>query len=205
MEENRKEVDRLIDALDKSANANTYWLTLPISDSIDTRKLGRDLINLLELGDFHNEMVREDIYRELGDYTEYVFTEGMDEPILKPKPGNVWNGKEVLKMSSLAKIEAKNLLNDILTNGQKYFSKSSLGTALDQEEASKIIDAFFTSLDRVGTWIAVNIKPNFLNTTEDYENSNHTILGYFENSQRDFALGFVFKNHMNILLVNGYG
>lgn len=199
----RKEVDTLLEALDNAANSNSYWISLGISE--ETGKLSNDIVQHLKTGSFHFELVKEDLQRGFNDYSEMVFAKGFDHPTFIQKPGNVWNGKEELTIQLISKDEAKNQLLDLLTGGQKIFSRSALGTQLTPEAAKSLIHDFFRALDENGTWEVHNITPDFLNQIDDYYNSNYIQLGYFENCQRDLALGIKYENEINILLTNGYG
>ena len=100
---------------------------------------------------------------------------------------------------------AKEVLIDLLTGDQKYFSKSHLGTQIDFKKANQLVNNFFKSLDENGTWETYNIKPDFLNQVDNYYNTNSIQLGYFEYNKRDLALAIKYEDEVNILLTNGYG
>lgn len=199
----RIEVDILLEALDKSANSNSYWITLPISE--DKNLLSHDIVQHLRTGSFHFQLVKEDIQRGFNDYSEILFAKGFDTPIFLPKPGNVWNGNEQLTINPISKQETNCILHDLLTGEQKLFSKNPHGTQFNNADAQILIQEFFKSLDQKGNWKAYNLKTNFLNKIDDYYNSNYIQLGYFENCKRDLALGIKYDDEINILLTNGYG
>lgn len=197
----KKEVDVLLDALDKSANSNSYWITLTINEN--KHQFFNDILQHLKTGSFHFEMVKEDLFRGFYEYSEIVFPKGFDNPIFLQKPGNVWNGNEKLTIEVVSRKMTEDLLIDMLTGKQKFFSKSSLGTLLSYSEAKNIVDAFFKALTSFGNWNTYNIQPNFLNTIQDYYTSNYIKLGYFESYNRDLALLFKYDDEVNILLING--
>jgi len=198
----RKAVDILLESLDESVNSSSYWITLGVSEG--KSKLKADLLQHLETGSFHFELVKEDIGRGFYDYSEMVFAKGFDSPSFLPKPGNVWNGTSDLKIEALSKQKSFELLLDLLTGGQDYFSKSSLGKQFDEEKGKQIIDDFFKALDENGEWKVFNIQPDFLNQMDEYYSTNYIQLGYFENCKRDLALAIMYEDEVNILLTNGY-
>lgn len=198
----RKDIDILLEALDNSANSNSYWITLDIDE--DKNRFSDNIIQHLKTGSFHFELVKEDLHRGFFDYSEMVFAKGFDTPNFLQKPGNVWNGTEKLTIESITKKKARELIFDLLTGEQKYFSKSHLGTQLDKKKAELLLNNFFKALDENGDWTAYNIKTDFLNQIDDYYNTNFIQLGYFENDNRDLALGIKYNDELNILLTNGY-
>ncbi len=198
----RKEIDILLETLDKTANSNSYWITLNISE--DKEQLKTDIIQHLRTGSFHFELVKEDLYRGFNDFSEMIFPKGFDTPTFLQKPGNVWNGIEKLTIDEIDKFLAREMIIDLLTGEQKYFSRSHLGTQINLNKANELVDNFFKSLDENGAWKIYNIKPNFLNQVDDYYNSNFIQLGYFENNKRDIALAIRYEDEVNILLTNGY-
>jgi hypothetical protein len=158
----------------------------------------------LRTGSFHFELVKEDLHRGFNDYSEMVFPKGFDRPTFLQKPGNVWNENEKLTIDLISKKEANDIFYDLLTGGQKIFSKSHLGTQFNHDEAQILIQEFFKSLDENGNWEVYNLETNFLNERDDYYNSNYIQLGYFENDKRDLALGIKYEDEINILLTSGY-
>ena len=199
----RKEIDILLEALDRTANSNSYWITLGITE--ENEQLETDIIQHLRTGSFHFELVKEDLHRGFNDYSEMIFPKGFDTPTFLQKPGNVWNGVEELRIDKIDKSLAKEVLIDLLTGDQKYFSKSHLGTQIDFKKANQLVNNFFKSLDENGTWETYNIKPDFLNQADNYHNTNFIQLGYFEYNKRDLALAIKYEDEVNILLANGYG
>jgi hypothetical protein len=199
----RKEIDILLEGLDKTANSNSYWITLSIKE--EKGHLKTDIVQHLRTGSFHFELVKEDLHRGFNDYSEMIFPKGFASPTFLQKPGNVWNGVEELTIDKIDKSLAKEMIIDLLTGEQKYFSRSHLGTHINLKMANELVDKFFKSLDENGTWESYNIKPDFLNQVDDYYNTNYIQLGYFENNKRDFALAIKYEDEVNVLLTNGYG
>ena len=171
----------------------------------ENERLETDIIQHLRTGSFHFELVKEDLHRGFNDYSEMIFPKGFDTPTFLQKPGNVWNGVEELRIDKIDKSLAKEVLIDLLTGDQKYFSKSHLGTQIDFKKANQLVNNFFKSLDENGTWETYNIKPDFLNQVDNYYNTNFIQLGYFEYNKRDLALAIKYEDEVNILLANGYG
>ena len=198
------EISILLNSIDISANSNTYWITLPIGENNKNLSINNVLFQYLKSGNFHYELVKEDIERGFNDYSELVFPKGFENPILIQKPGNVWSGIRKIKMKEITKIEVSELLNDLLTGNEKHFSKSHLGNQFSNIEATEIVDNFINALNKNGSWVSYDIETNFLNQMDDYYNTNFIQLGYFENAKRDLALGIKFEDEINILLVNGY-
>ena len=208
----KSEIEILLDSLDKSVNSNTAWLHFGIN-STRNFELQKFLLNQLRTGFFHFSICENDINRGWEHYVSIVYSKDWkDTMIMLPKPGNSWNGNEHLTIEDITEEKAKDLIIDLLTGEQKYFSKSSLGTPLDKHASTIIFDNFIRhikgSKNREATFY--NIKPDFLSTVEDYYNSDYTKLGYFENSGRDFALGILLYEkdietfELKILLTNGY-
>ena len=132
----RKEIDILLEALDRAANSNSYWISLGIME--ENERLETDIIQHLRTGSFHFELVKEDLHRGFNDYSEMIFPKGFDTPTFLQKPGNVWNGVEKLRIDKTDKSLAKEFLIDLLTGDQKYFSKSHLGTQIDFKKANQL-------------------------------------------------------------------
>ncbi|WP_070138509.1 hypothetical protein [Crocinitomix algicola] len=199
----RKEIDILLEALDKTTNSNSYWITLGITE--EKEQLETDIIQHLRTGCFHFELVKEDLHRGFNDYSEMIFPKGFDTSTFLQKPGNVWNGAEELTIDKIDKSLVKEIIIDLLTGEEKCFSRSHLGTQIKFKKANQLVNNFFKALDENGTWEAYNIKPDFLNQVDDYYNTNFIQLGYFENNKRDLALAIKYEDEVNILLTNGYG
>ncbi|MFK8046537.1 MAG: hypothetical protein AB8B72_13655 [Crocinitomicaceae bacterium] len=198
----RKEIDTLLDALDTAVNSNSFWITLPVNE--DKNMLEKDIIQHLKTGSFHFELVKDDIRRGLYQYSELIFPKGIVSPTVLQTPGNVWNEKENLTMKLITREMTTEFLIDLLTGSEKYFSKSHLGTQYNYDDATNLAYDFLEALNENGKWEAYNIKPDFLNQIDDFYNTNYIQLGYFENCGRDLALGIVYEDEINILLVNGY-
>ncbi|WP_271766710.1 hypothetical protein [Aquimarina algiphila] len=197
----KKEVDVLLNALDESVNSNSYWITLSINEN--ENQFIDDVLQHLKTGSFHFELVKQDLTRGYNEYSEIVFPKCFENPVFIQKPGNVWNGNEMLNIEVISKKMVEDLLMDMLTGKQKYFSKSYLGTPFCNDEAKSIVHHFFKVLNDFGNWTSYNILPNFLNTIDDYYTSNHIKLGYFERCNKDLVLIFKYTHEVNILLING--
>jgi len=61
----RKEIDILLDSLDKSANSNSYWITLAINEETD--QFIEDIVQHLKMGGFYLELVKEHLNRGFND------------------------------------------------------------------------------------------------------------------------------------------
>jgi hypothetical protein len=212
MEDLKSDIEILIDSLDKSVNSNTAWLHFSIN-STKTFVLKSFLLSQLETGYFHFNLVQSDINRGWEHYVSLTHSNNWQDTILLlQKPGNTWNNNDNISYEEVTIDEAKNFILDLLTGGQKFFSRSSLGTIITKELASTIFDNFVKHLQghKQREITFYNIKPDFLTTVEDYYKSDYTKLGYFENSGRDFVLGIVLYERemdtleLNILMTNGY-
>lgn len=197
-------INSLLDALDTAANANAFWLELGTPKS--TFDLEQLLLQHLRTGNFHFELVKQDIRREWNNYVEVIFPQNADLPVLLPKPGNTWNGTETISSQALAADEVEALLMDLLTGQKKYFTKSTAGSTLDWESASILVEEALEMLRLTDPdWRAYRIATNFLNEVDDYYDSGYIKLGYFEGRGRDLALAFLLDDSLYILLTNGYG
>ena len=196
-------VDQLLDGLDLAANSNSFWISLdlPIGDF----DLAEVLLRHLESGNFHYELVKEDIERDWNLYTEVIFPKSFDQPLTLQKPGNTWNGNSVLEIEEIDQGKMKAFLVDLLTGTKKFFSRSSSGKQMEEKQALTLIEEIIYMFDKMDTdWSVFNLKPNFLNQADDYFNSGYIQLGYFENHGRDLALCFHLNKQLFILLTNGY-
>jgi hypothetical protein len=199
----RPEIDILLEAIDTAANSNSYWLSFGIaSDGFD---LERFIIAQLKTGNFHFELVKEDLERGLNGYSEMIFPKNADSPTFLPRPGNVWNGKESISFDALTDKQIKDLLIDLIGEQKDFFSKSHLGKQYDCKTAERIVKGFIDSLNQNGAWQAFKLTPDFLNQEDDYYNTDYIQQGYFENNDRDLALAIKFESDLCILLANGYG
>jgi len=212
MEDYKSEIEILLDSLDKSVNSNTAWLHFSIN-STQNFDLEKFLLNQLRTGHFHFKLVKSDINRGWENFVSLTYSKNWkDTMIILQKPGNTWNENENLTIEKISYEKAKNFIVDLLTGVQTYFTKSSLGTTIDNIYASKIFDNFVAHITGVKKRQATfyNIKPDFLSTIEEYYKSDHTKLGYFETSGRDFVLAILLYERemdsmeLNILMTNGY-
>lgn len=213
MEDFKSDIEILIDSLDKSANSNTAWLHFSIN-STKTFELKSFLLKQLETGYFHFNLVQSDINHGWENYVDLISSKNwQDSTILLQKPGNTWNNNDKISIEEITIDKAKNYVIDLLTGGQKFFSRSSLGTVISNDVALNIFDKFIKHLQgkKKREITFYNIKPDFLTTDEEYYNSDFTKLGYFENSGRDFVLAIVLYDkemdslELKILMTNGYG
>lgn len=196
-------IHKLLDKLDIAVNSNSFWigLGLPAGEF----ELGNVLAQHLRTGNFHFELVKQDIDRDWNHYSEMVFPKNYEQPVLIQKPGNTWNGNEEISVEEVSKTILAEHLEDILTGQTKYYSKSSLGTQLSAEEAKSLTSELFDMLSVADkNWKGFLITPDFLNQVEDYYNSGYIQLGYFENCGRDMAIAFVVDEQLYVLLTNGY-
>lgn len=135
--------------------------------------------------------------------------------IMLPLPGTTWNGTTALEIKDIAPGEAKELVIDLLTGKQKWFSKSHSGERFDNREAESIFDNFIGCLSANSNkeLSFFRITPDFLWKTDDSfaPDNDYTRLGYFENSGRDLARAILAYERetdtmeLNLLLTNGYG
>ena len=196
-------IDQLLDGLDNAANSNSFWISLdlPIGDF----DLANVLIQHLESGNFHYELVKQDIERDWNLYTEVIFPKNYDQPVILQKPGNTWNGNKNLEIEEITQGKMKAFLLDLLTGTKKFFSRSSLGKQMEEKQTIALLTQISEMFDKMdANWSVFNIKPNFLNQADDYFNSGYIQLGYFENHGRDLALCFKLKHQLFVLLTNGY-
>ena len=196
-------INNLLDKLDRSVNSNSFWIELGIPKG--EFELEKILLQHLKTGNFHFELVKQDVNREWEHYSEIVFSKQATQPTLIQCPGNTWNGIENIDYKEISKDYLSEHLIDILTGEEKFYSKSGLGTQLKNNEAKKIVNNLLKILSvEDASWKAFLIKPNFLNSVDDYFDSGSIKLGYFENCGRDMALGFLINDELNVLLTNGY-
>jgi len=96
---------------------------------------------------------------------------------------------------------------------KKFFLKGPVEAAIDSQAAFGIFYRFIYEVrgDRNRELKFYNIRPDFLTTIEEYEKSDYTKPGYFENCGRDFVLGILvcdkemLATGLKILMTNGYG
>ena len=201
---NKNMKDRLLDALDKSVNSNSFWLSFEIVDekSFDVSEF---LIHLLRTTVFHYELMKQDLERGWNNYSEIVIPKDWNTPIFIQRPGNTWNGNENLIFELVAEYKVKELLIDLLTGQQKHFTRTSFGSPIKHEEASSIVDEFISEIkEKDKNRQANNFKPDFLNRVKDTLEKDATILSYFEESGRDLALGIKEGETFHMILTNGY-
>lgn len=213
MNDYNNEIKILLDSLDKSANANTAWLHFDI-DASTTFNIKQFLLKQLETGHFHFALVKSDIMRGREYYVHVIYPEHPKQNIIRLlRPGTTWNGKTELEIQSISIDRAKELIIDLLTGAGKHFSGNPSGTQLNVIEAERIVQGFIK-------YVAANnkaltffqISPDFLWTIDESFNpeNDETRLGYFENYDRDLALGILMHGketgtlELNILLTNGY-
>jgi len=196
-------IHKLLDQLDTAVNSNSFWVELEIPSG--EFELSKILIQHLKTGNFHFELVKEDINRDWNHYSEMVFPKNYEQPVLIQRSGNTWNGREDINYVEISKDILTEHLIDILTGGTKHYSKSSLGAQLKDKEAKSLTFEVLEMLSAVDKkWKAFLISPDFLNQVDDYYNSGHIQLGYFENCGRDMAIAFLADEQLYILLTNGY-
>lgn len=197
-----KEIDILLETLDKTLNSNSLWITLNLTE--DKEQLETDIIRHLRTGSFHFELVKEDLNRGFNDYSEMIYPENYNTPFVLQKPGNLWNGVEQLTINEIETSLARDMLIDLLIGGQNFFSVSTLGTQINTKKANELVANLFTVLNEKGNWKAFNIEPDFLYQVEDHNNTNPHLPGYFENDGRDLALAIKYDEEVHILLTCGY-
>ncbi|WPP47974.1 hypothetical protein [Catalinimonas niigatensis] len=196
--------DKLLDALDKSANSNSFWLSFEIAneESFDVTKF---LIHTLRTTVFHYELMKQDLERSWNNYSEIVMPKDWNTPIFVQKPGNTWNGNTDLKFELVSEDKVRELLIDLLTGQQKHYSRTSFCSPIKLEKANLIIDEFLREIKKKDeNWKAYNFEPNFLNRVKDTLEVDATILSYFEESGRDLALGIKEGETFHMILTNGY-
>ncbi|WP_434353841.1 hypothetical protein VH441_02095 [Psychrobacter sp. HD31] len=197
-----QEIDILLETLDTTLNSNSFWITLDLTENEE--QVETEIIQHLRTGSFHFELVKEDLRREFNDYSEIIFPKASNTPIVLQKPGNLWNGVEQLTIDEIGKSLARDMLIDLLTGKQDFFSASTLGTQINTNKANELIANLFEILDEKGDWKAYNIEPDFLYQVESYNNTNPHLPGYFENDGRDLALAIKYDAEVHILLTCGY-
>lgn len=197
-------IHRFLDALDGAANANAFWLELAVPEK--PMPLDALLVQHLRSGNLHFELVKQDIVRDWNNYVEIVFPRNGELPVVLPKPGNVWNGRDHLHIQPIPADRVEALLMDLLTGQKRFFTRSTSGSPLDWENASSLVEGLLEMLaNNDPDWTAFQIEPNFLNTVDDQYNSDWIRLGYFEGRGRDLALVFRVDGELYMLLTNGYG
>lgn len=196
--------DKLLDALDKSANSNSFWLSFEIANE-ESFDVSVFLISTLKTTVFHYELMKQDLERGWNNYSEIVLPKDWKIPIFVQKPGNTWNGNTDLKFELVLEDKVRELLIDLLTGQQKHFTRTSFGSLIELEKANSIVDEFLNELtEKDKNWKAYNFKPNFLNRVNDTLEKDATILSYFEESGRDLALGIKEGELFHMILTNGY-
>lgn len=197
-------IHRFLDALDGAANANAFWLELGIPE--ESMALDALLLYHLRSGNFHFELVKQDIIRDWNNYSEVIFPRHADLPVVLPRPGNTWSGQESINAQPIERDQVEALLMDLLTGQKKFFSKSTSGTPLEWEPAADLVEALLEMLSKEDPdWTAHRIDPDFLNLMNVYYDSGYVKLGYFEGRGRDLALAVKADGSLYIILTNGYG
>ncbi|MBB6464142.1 hypothetical protein [Flammeovirga kamogawensis] len=200
---NAEVINNLLDKLDTSVNSNSFWIELGIPKA--NTDLGQILVQHLKTGNFHFELMKQDIERGWEYYVETVFQRNTEQSFLIPRIGNTWNGTKEISYKEINRKHTSELLFDLLTGFGEYFSISSSGSFMNKNEAASIIDNLLSNLDRLDSdWKVFNIDPNFLNNAESFFDSGYVKLPYFEGAGRDLALCFLVDGELNILLTNGY-
>jgi len=196
-------IHKLLDKLDSAVNSNSFWIELGVPSG--AFELDQVLVQHLRAGNFHFELVKQDINRGWYHYSEMVLPKHSEQPVFIQRPGNIWNGTEEIKFEEVSKITLIDHLIDLLTGKTKYYSKSSLGTPLNDEEANALVSELLEMLSAADqNWRAFLITPDFLNQVADDYDSGYIQIGYFENCGRDMAMAFLVDEHLYILLTNGY-
>ena len=196
-------INRFLDKLDSVVNSNSFWLELGVPSG--KFKLNEILVQHLRTGNFHFELVKQDINRNWNHYSEMVFPKNSEQPVLIQRPGSTWNGREEIRFEEISQVILSEHLFDILTGKTKYYTKSTLGTQLNDNEADSLNSELLKMLSNTDpNWKAFLVKPDFLNQVDDYYDSGYIRLGYFENCGRDMAVAFLIDEQLYILLTNGY-
>ena len=197
-------INELLDSLDKTVNSNAFFIELGIPDG--EHEINNIMVQHLRTGNFHYELVKQDIYRGWNHYAEMVFPKQGNIVCMIPRPGNTWNGNENIRYKKISHVYLIELLHDLLTGGRKHFSVGSYEKIKSEKDFQKLIDEFLKELDNEDeSWEAFRLDPNFLNQVDDYYSSGYIKLGYFENCGRDLALAFRTEEKIYVLLTNGYG
>jgi hypothetical protein len=198
--------DSLFAKIDKAINSTTYLLQFSITNPVDF-DVERFLLQQLRTGCFHYELVVQDLERGIQNYSTIVLYPAPAErlPVFIPRPGNVWNGKLSLTSEKISLHTAKELLSDLLSGSQRYFSVSALCAPLEPTEAEEVIGGLLGLVKRNAREAEIyNIEPAFLRTIREYYESEMTLPGYFQEGGRDLALAFKTEDELSILLTNGY-
>lgn len=195
---NRDAVKYLLDGLDKSLNSNTAFLQFE-NAKITGSELPEFLLSKLHSGAFSEEMLRNDVDRNLYTYTFFDYSQ--DTLIMNKNTGNFWNGNGELKITTITSLQAKQDLLDLLTVCERFSPKSQ---PLPVETATQLVIQFMDSLGTEENILFYVVEPDFLFTVEE---NNEERPGYFENFGRDYVLMILRKEEsiLNILLTNGYG
>jgi hypothetical protein len=211
MKVQRNHTEALLDALDKTLNSNTAWLHFDIYEA-SLFELSRFLIKQLRSGMFHSKLVENDWNRGWENLVSITYSKHLkNQAIILPLPGNSWNGKEELTYTEISEKKVAEYLTDLLTGHDKWLPKRYVGSFLKKSEARKIIEAFLQPLrsqpNKMVSYYL--IEPDFLFTIEDYYESDHTQVGYFEQQGKDFVFAIVTEDHneetyhMKLLMTNG--
>jgi len=196
-------IHQLLDHLDTAANSSSFWIELGIPRG--EFDLSTTLLAHLKSGSFHFQMVQADFTTGWGHYSETLWERTTEKEGVLQKPGNTWNGNENLTCESISFKTVEELLADLLAGTKQHFSRSSLGTPLDQakaEEMSKGLTEMLKNNDAQVT--AFRLQTDFLHTVDEYESSGYIKLPYFETMGRDLAFAFKVEDSLYLLLTNGY-
>lgn len=203
----------LLDCLDRSANSNTALLHFDVNQPV-AFEIGNFMTMQLRTGNFHFTLVESDLSRGWDHYVRLVYSKSKDELVCLQRPGTTWNGKSELEISEITFQDARDLVTDLLSGENRFFSRSSLGKPLTATEAGKVFADFihYLNAENRRQLRFYRLAPDFLWSVEDSygPEGDHTRLGYFENSGRDFVMGILVSDKSNdsmelyVLMTNGY-
>ena len=203
-------ISTLLDHLDKSTHSNTAWLDFPVSRS-GSFDLEAFLLRQLRSGQFHFQLIKNDLERGWDRYVSKVFGKTWETMIHLPNPGNVWNGNERLSIAPLTIEQVIARLYDLMTKNVSEISGIGYAHAISEGMSNNIIDDFLRHMQNTSHQLQFfQIEPDFLYTIDEYYASDHTHPGYFENNGKDFVLSIVLfgkegrAEDVKILMTNGY-
>ncbi len=188
-------INQMLDKLDSIHNSNAFWIEL--SQFTPKTNVKKCLLQHLEAGTFHHELVVKDIERGWYHFSSICAPRDKDDIVFVQRPGTTWNGKKNIKCAALNPEQIQQRIGQLLTPPHPSEVEKNAGIQLGEQLINGLQQQF-------GQWQAWQLKPNFLYTYADEWQSGGIQLGYFEQADGDDVFCFDLGTTYGILLINGY-
>ena len=155
---NRKAINKLLSAIDRVANSNSFLLEFSADASTP---VGEAFADFLKSGDFKRQMVEQDRERGWMNYSVLDLESG--EYSGEARPGDFVVDDFQLDIRELGAEKLRGRLTSTLTSGKSFYRR-----AYGPEQAAEIVDEFLSygiglkEGEEQGGWKFYDVLPNFL-------------------------------------------